>query len=252
MHATAVVAEDATLGPDVFLGPYVVIGAGARIGARTRIHPHATLYPEVQVGSDCEIHSGAHLRQGVRLGDRVIVQSGAVLGAEGFGFAHTAEGERIHIPHRCPVEIGDDSEIGSNTTIDASHPGQRRHGRASSNTWIGRGVKIDNLVQVGHGCGIGDGSSLSAQVGLSGSTDVGRQVLMGGRAGTGGHLSIGDGALIGGLAGIKDDVAPGAQLMGFPSLDRRRFARVVAVWKRGPELLRRLQRLEARLDGEEP
>ncbi len=247
IHATAVVADDAVLGTDVSIGPYAVIGAAARVGDRTVIHAHATLYPDVVVGAECEIHSGAHLRAGVRLGDRVDVQSGAVIGSEGFGFVFAADGRRVRVPHRCPVEIGDDSYIGANTTIDASHPGHSRHGHAETRTRIGRNVMIDNQVQVGHGVCLEDGVTLCAQVGLSGSTTVGRGVYMAGRASTAGHLRIGEGSLVGGNTGLIGDLDPGSQVVGYVAMERRRFFRSWSLFTRLPELARRLRRAEKKL-----
>lgn len=247
VHPTAVLGEGVELGRDVSIGPYAVIGAGARIGDRTRIHPHVTVYPGVRIAADCEIHSGAHLREAVELGNRVVVHSGAVLGSQGFGFTFTAEGRRIRVPHSCGVHVGDDVEIGANTTIDASHAGQGRHGREHQATWVAPGVKIDNQVQVGHGCAIGENATICAQVGLAGSTEVGRNVMFGGQAAAGGHLEIGDGALIGGRCGVVSSVDPGAQVHGFPQMDRRLWARVAACWKRLPELVKRVRRIEDHL-----
>src|SRR5262249_50739093 len=150
----AVVAPDAKLGAGVSVGALAVIGAGVVLGARVRVHPHATLYAGVSVGDDSEIHSGAQLRENVKLGKRVVIHNGAVIGAPGFGFANRADGSRVRVPHACGVELGDDCEIGANTTIDASHPGHRRHGKPTAATRLGVGVKVDNGVQIAHGCSI--------------------------------------------------------------------------------------------------
>jgi UDP-3-O-[3-hydroxymyristoyl] glucosamine N-acyltransferase len=230
------------------VGPYAVIGARCRIGAGSRIHAHATLYPGVHVGEHCVIHSGAHLREGVRLGDRVVIQNGAVIGGDGFGFVTRPDGVRVRVPHRSAVWLCDDVEIGANTTIDASHTGHPQHAPGSSATFIGPGVKIDNLVQVGHGCTIGDGATLCAQVGLAGSTSVGRRVYMAGQAAAKGHVAIGDGSLIGGKTAVTSDVPPGSQILGVPpGMDRRRWAKIVAAWKRLPDLLVRVRKLEQAL-----
>jgi len=247
VHPSAVVAPDAALGPDVSIGACAVIGAGARIGARVRIHPHVTVYPGVEIDADAEIHSGAQLREGVRIGKRTIVQNGAVIGAPGFGFATRADGSRVRVPHVCPVEIGDDCEIGANTTIDASHPGHARRNHPHVATRIGVDVKIDNGVQIAHGCEIGDHSTLCAHVALAGSTVVGRYVFMGGMSASAGHLTIGDLSLVGAMAAASGDIAPGSQVLGVPAVERRLWARVVAAKKRLPELLHRVRRLEQRL-----
>lgn len=247
VHAAAVVAPDAELGPEVAVGACAVIGAGARIGARTRIHPHVTVYPGAILGEDCEIHSGAHIRERVTLGDRVVVQNGAVIGSEGFGFAVAPDGSRIRVPHRAGVVVGDDVEVGANTTVDASHAAHLRFGHPRTATWIGRAVKIDNLVQVGHGVSVGDGTTLCALVGLAGGTEVGRNVFFAGQSASPGHVRVGDGAVIGGKCSPIGDVEPGVQMLGFPGMERRLWNRVAAAWKRLPELLRRVRRIEERL-----
>ncbi|HTO51805.1 MAG TPA: UDP-3-O-(3-hydroxymyristoyl)glucosamine N-acyltransferase [Myxococcota bacterium] len=247
VHATAVVAPDARLGPGVSIGAYAVIGPGAKLGARVRIHPHVTVYPGVEIGDDSEIHSGTHLREGVRLGKRVVIQNGAVIGAAGFGFTQRADGSRMRIPHVSPVEIGDDCEIGANTTIDASHPGHPKRGHADVRTRLGNDVKIDNQVQIGHGSEIGDHTTICAQTGLAGSTVVGKYVFLAGRAASAGHLSIGDRAIVGAASSAASDVAPGAQVLGYPAIERRLWTRVVAASKRLPELVKRVARLERRL-----
>jgi UDP-3-O-[3-hydroxymyristoyl] glucosamine N-acyltransferase len=247
VHPTAVIADDAELGCDVSIAPYVVISERVRIGDRTRVYPHVTIYPDCEIGADCEIHSGAHLRQGVRLGDRCVVQSGAVIGSEGFAFLFTPEGEHIRVSHRSGVQMGDDVEVGANSTIDASHAGQPHYGRGFASTWLGDGVKIDNLVQVGHGTSLGEGNVLCAQAGIAGGTSTGKHVTFGGGAVAAGHMRVGDGALIGGMSAAIGDVEPGAQLLGFPGVDRRLFARIVAAWKRLPGLLKRVRRIEQQL-----
>jgi UDP-3-O-[3-hydroxymyristoyl] glucosamine N-acyltransferase len=170
-----------------------------------------------------------------------------VIGADGFGFTARADGRRVRVPHVCPVEIGDDCQIGANTTIDASHPGHPRRGYASVRTRIGAGVIIDNGVQIAHGCEIGDGSTLCAHVGLAGSTVVGRHVYMGGKAASAGHLKIGDLSLVGAMAAAGGDLEPGSQVLGVPAIERRLWAKVIAAQKRLPELLVRVRRLEKKL-----
>lgn len=247
MHPTAVVADDATLGREVSIGAYVVIGSGCAVGDRTCIHPHATLYPGVRVGVDCVIHSGAHLREGTRLGDRCLVSNGAVLGAPGFGYALAPDGRRVLIPHRCPVELGDEVHVGALSAIDASHPGQLRHGHPETRTRLGNGVKLDNLVQIGHGCELGDGCMVSAQVGLAGTTRAGRNVVFGGQAASAGHVQIGDHCMVGARAAVAQDLEPGSQVLGSPAMERRSWGRFVAARSRIPDLIRRVRRLEERL-----
>jgi UDP-3-O-[3-hydroxymyristoyl] glucosamine N-acyltransferase len=247
VHPSAVVAPDAKLGAGVSVGALAVVGAGAVLGARVRVHPHATVYPGVQIGDDSEIHSGAQLRENVQLGKRVVVHNGAVIGAPGFGFATRADGSRVRVPHSSGVEIGDDSEIGANTTIDASHPGHRRHGRPSAATRIGVDVKIDNGVQIAHGCVIGDHVTICAQVGLAGGTRVGARAFLAGRAASAGHISIGEGSLVGANAAVTSDLPPGSQVLGVPAIERRLWGRVTVAWKRLPDLIKRVRRIEKKL-----
>ena len=253
VHPSAVVAADAVLGAGVSIGACAVIGAGARIGARTRIHPHVTVYPGAEIGEDAEIHSGAHIRENVRIGKRVVVNNGAVIGAPGFGFTSRADGTRLRIPHVCGVEIGDDCEIGANTTIDASHPGHPRRGHPDVRTRLGVDVILDNGVQIAHGCDIGDHSTICAHSALAGSTVVGRYVFMGGMTASAGHLTIGDLSMVGAMAAPSSDIAPGSQVLGVPAVDRRLWGKIVAAKKRLPDLLHRVRRLEKRLgvDGED-
>jgi UDP-3-O-[3-hydroxymyristoyl] glucosamine N-acyltransferase len=246
IHPTAVIAPDAELGAGVSIGAYSVIGARARIGARTILHPHVIVYPEVSIGADCELHAGACLRERVRIGDRVVIQNGAVIGGEGFGFAFRVDGSRVRIPHTLGVEIGDDCEIDANATIDGSHPGHA-DGSGRAGTRLGRAVKVDSGVQIGHGSSVGDNATLCAHAALAGSTRVGAGVFMGGMSASAGHNRIGDGSLVGGGAHVAGDVPPGSQLLGSPAIERRLFGRVVAAWKRLPELLHRVRRIEEKL-----
>ena len=247
IHPSAAVAEDAELGADVSVGAYAVIGERARIGASTHIRPHVTIYPDCVIGRGCEIHSGAHLHSNVKIGDRVVIHSGAVIGSQGFGFAFRGDGTRIRIPHRAGVVIEDEAEIGANTTIDASHFAHARDALNRSSTRIGRGVKIDNQVQVAHGCEVDDGSTLCAGVGIAGSTRIGKNVFFGGLAATSGNLRVGDGTAVLGMSGVMSDTEPGSQLVGVPVLPRRLFFRVHAATKKLPDLLKRIRRIEETL-----
>ena len=247
IHPTAIIEADVRLGEDISVGPYVVIGLGSSVGDRCVLHPHVTVYPDVSIGADCEIHSGAHLRQGVRLGDCVVIQSGAVIGGEGFGYAFLPDGRRVRIPHRCGVELGNEVEVGSNSTIDAAHPGHPRHGHAEGGTRIGAETKLDNLVQIGHGVAIGERSTVCASAAVSGGVRVGNGVYLGGGTIYGGGSEIGDGSFVGAGSGVLGTWPPGSQLLGRPAVDRRLFARIAAAWKRLPELLRRVRRIERRL-----
>ncbi|MEE2703018.1 MAG: UDP-3-O-(3-hydroxymyristoyl)glucosamine N-acyltransferase [Myxococcota bacterium] len=247
VHPSAIVPEDVRLGRDVSIGAYTVIGSGCTIGDASVIHPHVTLYADVVVGRDCEIHAGARLREGTRLGDRVVIENGVVLGSYGFGHAFRADGTRVTIPHVSPVDLGDDTEIGANSTIDASHPGHPRMGHARTRTRIGRGVKLDNLVQIAHGCTVEDGTVVCAQSALAGSTWVGKRVIFGGQSASGGHLRVGDDSQVGARAALAGDLPARSQVLGTPAMPRRLWVRYSVARQYLPGLLRRVRRIEEKL-----
>jgi UDP-3-O-[3-hydroxymyristoyl] glucosamine N-acyltransferase len=234
IHPTAVIAGSARLAPDVAVGPYCVIGEEVRIGTGSRLDAHVVVYPEVHIGRDCRAYAHVTVRERVRIGDRVILHSGCVIGGDGFGYVLTPQGAR-KITQAGTVALGDDVEIGANTTVDRAAVGA---------TVIRQGAKLDNLVMVAHGCSIGEGSALAAQVGLSGSTHVGRFVRLGGQVGIAGHLTIGDGAQIAAQSGVPNDVPAGATVGGYPAIEIHLWRRVSAAVPRLPELLRRVRRLE--------
>jgi UDP-3-O-[3-hydroxymyristoyl] glucosamine N-acyltransferase len=236
VHPTAQVDPTAALGADVHVGAGAVIGARVRVGARCVIHPHVVLYPDAELGDDCLLHSGAQVREGCRLGRRVVVQNGAVIGSDGFGFARDADGRYAKIPQVGVVVIEDDVEIGALTAVDRA---------ALHETRIGRGSKLDNLVQIGHSVSLGPDTVLAAQVGIAGSTRVGRGVTLAGQVGVNGHISVGDGVVATGQTGITGDVAPGAFVSGCPAVANRDWLKASVVFARLPELQRRLRQLEA-------
>jgi UDP-3-O-[3-hydroxymyristoyl] glucosamine N-acyltransferase len=192
----------------------------------------------VHIGNDFRAHARVTVRERVRIGHRVILQSGCVIGGDGFGYVIGADGTARKIIQGGTVVLEDDVEIGANSTIDRAAVGA---------TVVRRGAKLDNLVMVAHGCSIGEGSALAAQVGLSGSTRVGRFVRIGGQVGAAGHLSIGDGAQIAAQSGIPNDVPAGSIVGGYPAVEIHTWRRVSAAVLRLPELLRRVRRIEGRL-----
>lgn len=237
MHPTAVVAPSARLGEGCTIGPHVVVGEGVQVGRDAVLHANVTVYPGVQVGDGFTAHAGVVLYPGVTIGDRVTIHAGTVIGSDGFGYVPLPDGHR-KIPQVGTVVIEDDVEVGANTTIDRGGIGA---------TVIGRGTKIDNLVQIAHGVRIGEGCLLAAQVGLAGGTVVGRGVMLGGQVGSAGHLTIGDGARVGAKGGVAQDIPPGETQSGYPSVEVRLWRRVTAALGRLPELLRRVRRIERQL-----
>jgi UDP-3-O-[3-hydroxymyristoyl] glucosamine N-acyltransferase len=215
-----------------------VIGANAVLGERVRVHPNATLYDGVTVGDDSEIHSGVALREGTQVGSRVRIHNNAVLGSDGFGYAKDEEGRWLKIPQAGRVVVEDDVEIGAGATIDCASVGETR---------IRRGVKIDNLVQIGHSCTVGEDSLLCAQVGLAGSSHVGRRVILAGQVGVAGHLNIGDDVVITAKSATSHNVPSGKMLSGIPAFDNREWLRATAAFRRLGEMQRTLRALEQRL-----
>jgi UDP-3-O-[3-hydroxymyristoyl] glucosamine N-acyltransferase len=239
MHATAVVAPDARLGSGVSIGPLVVVGARAEIGERTVLHPHVVVGPGARIGPDCVIHARVSIRGGSVLGARVIVQDGAVIGSDGFGFVTDAAGTHHKIPQVSSVIVEDDVEIGANATIDRPAVGHTR---------IGRGTKIDNLVMVAHGVQVGEHTLLAAQVGIAGSSTIGSRVVLAGQVGVAGHLEIGDGARATAQTGIPSSVEAGALVSGYPAIANADWLKASAVFRKLPELRRRVTDLAGRLE----
>ena len=232
IHPSAVVDPSAFIGARAHLGPYAVIGARCRVGDDAVVLAHVVLYPDVTVGHRFLAHAHAVVREGCRLGDDVVLGNGAVIGGDGFGFAREGFGPWMKTPHPQPAVLEDAVEVQANACVDRAVVGETR---------VGRGTKIDNLVQVGHASTIGPDTLLCAQVGLAGSTHVGKNVILAGQVGVAGHLTIGDGATATAQTGIPSDVAAGAIVSGYPAMDNRTWLRMVAATQRLPELLRRLR-----------
>jgi UDP-3-O-[3-hydroxymyristoyl] glucosamine N-acyltransferase len=217
---TAVVSEDATVYPGVYVGP------GARIDRSVVLYPGVFIGPEATVGEQSILYPNVTVYRKCLIGKRVILHAGVVVGGDGFGFAKPGQ-ENIKIPQTGIVQIDDDVEVGANTTIDRATLGR---------TWIQRGVKIDNLVQIAHNVVIGEYSVIVAQVGISGSVKLGKGVILGGQAGLVGHIEIGDHAMVGAQSGIHKNVAPRQIVMGSPQRPHRDFLRIEACLSRLPEM----------------
>jgi len=230
---SAVVGEGVTLGEGVSIGACAVIGDRCSIGSNTIIGPHTVLLHDVSVGDDCTLFPSVTCYDGTIIGKRVVIHSGSVIGADGFGFAPQRDGSYVKIPQMGIVEIGDDVEIGANATIDRATMGS---------TVIGRGAKIDNLVQIAHNCKIGEDTVIAAQAGISGSVTLGRQCVIGGQAGFAGHLELADRIHVAAQAGIsKSFFQPGIALRGYPAQPMRDQLKHEA-------MLRNLGAMKAKLD----
>ncbi|NQU09762.1 UDP-3-O-(3-hydroxymyristoyl)glucosamine N-acyltransferase [bacterium] len=234
VHPAAVVAGSAQLGRDVSIQPGAVIESEAVVGDRTVIGAGAYVGHTCQVGADCLLYPRVTLRDRTVLGDRVILHPGVVLGADGFGF-EDVRGERKKIAQVVTVEIGDDVEIGANSCVDRGRFGV---------TSVGKGTKIDNLVQVGHNCQIGEHCIICASVGIAGSVLVGNHVTIAGQVGIAGHLAIGDQAILGAQAGVTKDVPARTLMLGAPAEPHMKFKRVNAAIRRLPEMATKLRQLE--------
>jgi UDP-3-O-[3-hydroxymyristoyl] glucosamine N-acyltransferase len=241
IHPTAVIATDAQIASSAGIGPYAVVGANVRVGERTQIGPHTSVAAGCQIGADCRIHPRVTFYTDVRIGDRVEIHSGAVIGADGFGYAY-GEGRHWKFPQAGIVEIGDDVEIGANTTIDRG---------SLDDTQIGEGVKLDNLVHIGHNCKIGAHTVIAALVGLSGSCTFGKNVIVGGQAGFGERCELEDGAVIGGQSGVLGGkvVRTGQTVWGTPARPLERFKEEYAWYSRLPDLAARIKELESKVRG---
>lgn len=238
VHPSAVVDPTARLGEGVSVGPHAVIEARVEIGVRTVIGPGVCIGAGAVIGADCRLMARAVVMHGCRLGDRVILQPGAVIGADGFKYEFM-RGQHVKIPQVGIVVLEDDVEVGANTCID----------RASfTETRIGRGTKIDNLVQIAHNCRVGPLSILVAQVGLSGSVKIGAGAILAGQVGVANDLTLGDGVKVGAQAGVHRDAPAGATLLGSPAIDARDCMRIFAAWNRLPEALEELRRLRQRVE----
>jgi UDP-3-O-[3-hydroxymyristoyl] glucosamine N-acyltransferase len=238
IHPSAIIGSNVTLGVGVTVGPLVVIGDGARIGERVVLFPRVVLGRDVIVGDDSVLHAGVSVRERCAIGKRVIVQDGAVIGSDGFGFVTRKDGTHRKIAQRAPVVIEDDVEIGANTTIDRPAVGETR---------IGSGTKIDNLVQIAHGVRVGENALIAAQAGIAGSTTIGRSVIFAGQVGVAGHVTIGDRVVASAQTGIPNSVEPGAFVSGYPAIDNRDWLKASAVFRRLPELKKRIAELAERL-----
>lgn len=238
VHALAFVAPTAKIGKDVYIAPFAYVSEHAEVGDRTQLYPHATVGEGVKIGDDCIVYANATIYHDCRVGNRCVLHSGSVVGADGFGFAPTAEGYE-KIPQIGIVVLEDDVEIGANTCVDRATMGA---------TIVHRGVKLDNLVQVAHNDEIGSHTVMAAQVGIAGSTKVGEWCMFGGQVGIAGHIHIGDKVVFGAQSGVPSSVEANQQLIGTPPMEERPYFRAQAVFRKLPDMYRELGALRKELN----
>jgi UDP-3-O-[3-hydroxymyristoyl] glucosamine N-acyltransferase len=239
IHPTAVVAKSAKIGEGSHIGPHCFVDEGVEVGSNAVLHSLVTIYRNTRIGDNFLAHSQTVVREGCIIGNRVILQNGVVVGADGFGFAKRSDGRWHKIKQNAPVVIEDDVEIQANACIDRATVGETR---------IRRGAKIDDLVLVGHACEVGEDTILCGQVGLAGSTRVGNRCILAGQVGSAGHLDIGDGAIITAQSGLHMDVPPGTMWSSSPAMENKLYLRVVAALKRLPDIQKRVRRLSEELE----
>ena len=241
ISSLAFIAETAKVGKDVYIAPFVAIGDGAEVGDGAELHPHATIGPRAKVGKNTIMYSNSVVYHDCVVGDRCILHAGCVIGADGFGFAPTAQGYE-KIPQIGIVTIEDDVEIGANTCIDRSTMGS---------TIVHKGVKLDNLVQIAHNVEVGSHTVMSAQVGVAGSCKVGEWCMLGGQVGVAGHITLGDRVYAGaqsGLSGGRKLKEGNCTVMGYPAIDHQNFARSAAAYKNLPNLVKQVNELQKEID----
>lgn len=241
IHPSAVIHPSVELGEDVYIGAHVVIQEGAVIGDRVCIHPNAVLYPEVEIGDRTILHANCTIHERSLIGTDCVIHSGAVIGAEGFGFVPSPTGW-VKMEQAGYTVLEDGVEVGCNSTIDRPAVGETR---------IGKNTKIDNLVQIGHGCQVGANCAFAAHVGLAGGVKVGNQVILAGQVGIANQVKIGDGAVASAKAGVHSDVQPGTIVSGNPAVPHKNFLKSSAVYTRLPEIYQTLKQLQRSLSKEE-
>jgi len=235
ISASACISSSAKIGSGASIGPFVVVEDDVEIGDDCTLYPFVHIYRGARIGDKFKAYAHVSVREFCRIGNRVILQDGVKIGTDGYGYAKQDDGSYYKIVQSGIVVLEDDVEVGANATIDRGTFGETR---------IRRGAKIDNLVQVGHACEVGENSLLCAQVGLAGSTKVGRDVILTGQVGVAGHLEIGDGVIVTAQSGIGQDIEAGKVVSGSPSMDNKLWLRSTALIRRLPELLKRIEALE--------
>ena len=239
IDSLAFISPNAKIGNNCYIGAFAYIGDGVEIGDNCQIYPHAVIYDNAKLGNNCLIYPNVSIYHDCHLGNNVTIHSGSVIGADGFGFAPTPDGFD-KIPQIGIVTIEDNVEIGANTCIDRSTMGS---------TYIRKGAKLDNLIQIAHNAEVGENTVMAAQVGVAGSTKVGKWCMFGGQVGMAGHISIADGTQVGAQAGITNTVKKAdAPIIGSPAIDAKAYMKAYAVYRRLPEMYQELNALKKEIE----
>lgn len=242
IHPTAVIAKAARVGANAHIGPYCFVDENVSIGAHAVLHSFVSIYQGAKIGDHFFAHAHSVVREHCQIGNRVILQNGVIIGADGLGFAKLKDGSWYKMSQSGPAVLEDDVEIQANACIDRASVGETR---------IARGVKIDNLTQVGHGSMVGEHTLLCAQAGLAGSTVIGKNVIVAGQAGIAGHCNVGDGVIITAQSGTHGDIPAGTMVSGSPAFDHKQWLRAVNAFVKLPEMARTLKKLAAAKSTEE-
>ncbi len=240
IHPSAIIEATAKTGSDVYIGPYAYIGENCIIGDGCSVYPNVYLGDNTKLGNNCTLHPGVTIYHDCVLGEGCIIHAGSVIGSDGFGFAPQSDNEYMKIPQLGNVILEDFVEIGANVTIDRATMGS---------TIIHKGVKLDNLIQIGHNVEVGENTVMAAQTGISGSTKIGKNCMFGGQAGLAGHLKIANGSKIGAQAGLLGDVKEeNTVIIGSPAFDIKQFMRSTVIFKKLPELKMRVDSIEKEIE----
>jgi UDP-3-O-[3-hydroxymyristoyl] glucosamine N-acyltransferase len=239
VHPAAVIAKSARIGEGAHIGPYCFIDENVQIGSNAVLHSFVTIYHGARIGDSFFAHAHAIVREFCKIGHRVILQNGAIIGGDGLGFAKQKDGTWYKMAQSGPAVLEDDVEVQSNACVDRATVGETR---------VGRGTKVDDLVLIGHASQIGANTMLCGQVGLAGSTKIGNNCILAGQVGTAGHLSVGDGSVITAQSGIPNDVPPHSLFSGYPAVDNRQWLKTMAALNRLPDLQKRVRELETEIE----
>ncbi|HCC55190.1 MAG TPA: UDP-3-O-(3-hydroxymyristoyl)glucosamine N-acyltransferase [Desulfobulbaceae bacterium] len=238
IDARAVIGQDCHIPAEVAISPLVYVGNRVRMGQRVTLHPGVVVYDDVVIGDDVVLYANVTIGHGCLVGSRVIIHSGAVIGSDGFGYATDGNGRHVKRPQVGVVQIDDEVEIGANTCIDRATFGK---------TWVKRGTKIDNLVQLGHNVMVGEDSLLVAQSGLAGSVTTGNNVILGGQVGVAGHIHLGDRVMVAAKSGVHNNLEPGAIVSGMPAIIHKNWLRSSAAYAKLPEMVLELRELRRKV-----